>query len=136
MIKIFAGLKGSGKTKNLIELVNAAQESTSGCVVCIEKGTKLIHEINNKTRLVDISEYNIETADQLYGFVCGALSANFDITDLFIDSALKICAEDLEGLEKFANTVKPILEARNVNFTMTISVELEKVPASLKAYIA
>ena len=136
MIKIFAGLKGSGKTKNLIELVNAAQESTSGCVVCIEKGTKLIHEINNKTRLVDISEYKIETADQLYGFVCGALSANFDITDLFIDSALKICAEDLEGLEKFANTVKPILEARNVNFTMTISVELEKVPASLKAYIA
>ena len=62
MIKIFAGLKGSGKTKNLIELVNAAQEATSGCVVCIEKGTKLIHEINNKTRLVDISEYAIETA--------------------------------------------------------------------------
>ena len=136
MIKIFAGLKGSGKTKNLIELVNAAQATTSGCVVCIEKGSKLIHEINNKTRLVDISEYAIETADQLYGFVCGALSANFDITDLFIDSALKICAEDLEGLEKFANAVKPLLEARNVNFTMTISVELEKVPASLKAYLA
>ena len=136
MIKIFAGLKGSGKTKNLIDLVNAAQEATSGCVVCIEKGNKLMHEINNKTRLVDISEYAIETAEQLYGFVCGALSANFDITDLFIDSALKICAEDLEGLEKFANAVKPILEARNVNFTMTISVELEKVPASLKAYLA
>ena len=136
MIKIFAGLKGSGKTKNLIELVNAAQEATSGCVVCIEKGTKLIHEINNKTRLVDISEYSVDTAEKLYGFVCGALSANFDITDLFIDSALKICAEDLAGLEKFALAVKPILEARNVNFTMTISVEVEKVPASLKEYLA
>jgi hypothetical protein len=136
MIKIFAGLKGSGKTKNLIDLVNAAQEKTSGCVVCIEKGSKLIHEINNKTRLVDISEYKIETAEQLYGFVCGALSANFDITDLFIDSALKICAEDLAGLEKFANDVKPVLEAANVNFTMTISVEVEKVPASLKEYLA
>ena len=136
MIKIFAGLKGSGKTKNLIDLVNAAQEATSGCVVCIEKGNKLMHEINNKTRLVDISEYAVGTADQLYGFVCGALSANFDITDLFIDSALKICAEDLEGLEKFATAVKPILEARNVNFTMTISVEVEKVPASLKEYLA
>ena len=136
MIKIFAGLKGSGKTKNLIELVNAAQDKTSGCVVCIEKGSKLMHEINNKTRLVDISEYKIETADQLYGFVCGALSANFDITDLFIDSALKICAEDLDGLEKFANAVKPVLEARNVNFTMTISVEVEKVPASLKEFLA
>ena len=136
MIKIFAGLKGSGKTKNLIDLVNAAQEATSGCVVCIEKGNKLMHEINNKTRLVDISEYAVGTADQLYGFVCGALSANFDITDLFIDSALKICAEDLEGLEKFAVAVKPILEARNVNFTMTISVEVDKVPASLKEFLA
>ena len=136
MIKIFAGLKGSGKTKNLIDLVNAAQETTSGCVVCIEKGSKLIHEINNKTRLVDISEYKVETAEQLYGFVCGALSANFDITDLFIDSALKICAEDLAGLEKFANDVKPVLEAANVNFTMSISIEVEKVPASLKEYLA
>lgn len=136
MIKIFAGLKGSGKTKHLIEMVNVAQDKTTGCVVCIEKGTKLIHEINNKTRLVDISEYSIDSAEKLYGFVCGALSANFDITDLFIDSALKICAEDMDGLEKFANDVKPLLEARNVNFTMTISAEVEKIPASLKEYLA
>ncbi len=136
MLKIFAGLKGSGKTKNLIEMVNSAQDTTSGCVVCIEKGTKLIHEINNKTRLVDISEYSVDNAEMLYGFVCGALSANFDITDLFIDSALKICNEDIAGLEKFALKVLPILEARDVNFTMTISVEVEKVPASLKAYLA
>jgi len=136
MLKIFAGLKGSGKTKNLIEMVNAAQDTTSGCVVCIEKGNKLIHEINNRTRLVDISEYSVDNAEMLYGFVCGALSANFDITDLFIDSALKICGEDIDGLEKFAVKVLPLLEARNVNFTMTISIEVEKVPASLKAYLA
>ena len=136
MLKIFAGLKGSGKTKHLIEMVNAAQDTTSGCVVCIEKGTKLIHEINNKTRLVDISEYNINSAAELYGFVCGSLSANFDITDLFIDSALKICAEDIDGFEKFALEVIPVLKARDINFTMTISVEVEKVPASLKEYLA
>lgn len=136
MLKIFAGLKGSGKTKHLIELVNAAQEKTTGNVVCIEKGTKLIHEINPQTRLVDISEYSIDTAEKLYGFVCGVLSANFDITDLFIDSALKICAEDMAGFEKFALQVLPILEARNVSFTMTASVEVEKIPASLKEYLA
>ena len=135
MLKIFAGLKGSGKTKHLIELVNASQEKTSGNVVCIEKGTKLIHEINPQTRLVDISEYSVDTAEKLYGFVCGVLSANFDITDLFIDSALKICAEDIEGFEKFALKVLPILEARNVSFTMTASVEVEKIPASLKEYL-
>lgn len=136
MLKIFAGLKGSGKTKHLIEMVNAAQEKTSGNVVCIEKGTKLIHEINPHTRLVDISEYSIDTAEKLYGFVCGVLSANFDITDLFIDSALKICAEDMEGYEKFALKVIPLLEERKVNFTMTASVEVEKIPASLKEYLA
>ena len=87
MIQVIMGLKGSGKTKHLIEMVNAAQDKTSGCVVCIEKGSKLIHEINNKTRLVDISEYAIETAEQLYGFVCGVLASNYDLTDLFIDSA-------------------------------------------------
>ena len=76
------------------------------------------------------------TRNKLYGFVCGALSANFDITDLFIDSALKICAEDIDGFEKFALDVIPVLKARNINFTMTISVEVEKVPASLKEYLA
>ncbi len=136
MLKIFAGLKGSGKTKHLIEMVNAAEEKTSGNVVCIEKGTKLIHEINPRTRLVDISEYKITDASELYGFVCGVLSANFDITDLFIDSALKICAEDMEGFEKFALAVIPMLKERNVNFTMTASVEVEKIPASLKEYLA
>lgn len=136
MIKIFAGLKGSGKTKHLIDMVNEAQEKTTGSVVCIEKGTKLIHEINNQTRLVDISEYSIDSAEKLYGFVCGALSANFDITDIFIDSALKICADDMEGFEKFALKVLPILEQRNVSFTMTASVETEKIPESLKKYLA
>ena len=136
MLKIFAGLKGSGKTKNLIDLVNAAQETTSGCVVCIEKGSKLIHEINNKTRLVDISEYKIETAEQLYGFVCGALSANFDITDLFIDSALKICRNEISGFEEFVRRILPLLEENKINFTITASVEVEKIPESLKAYLA
>ena len=134
MIKIFAGLKGSGKTKNLIELVNAAQETTSGCVVCIEKGSKLIHEINNKTRLVDISEYAIETAEQLYGFVCGILASNYDISDLFIDSAFKICCDSVSGFEEFVRKVLPLLD--NINLTVTASIEPERIPESLKGYLA
>ena len=134
MIKIFAGLKGSGKTKNLIELVNAAQEATSGCVVCIEKGTKLIHEINNKTRLVDISEYSVDTAEKLYGFVCGILASNYDISDLFIDSAFKICCDSVSGFEEFVRKVLPLLD--DVNLTVTASIEPERIPESLKPYLA
>lgn len=136
MLKIFAGLKGSGKTKNLIEMVNAAQSSTKGNVVCIEYGTKLIHEINNATRLINIAAYGVDDWEKLYGFVCGVLASNYDLTDLFIDSALKICRDDIAGFEEFAKKVTPLLEEQNVNFTMTASVEAEKIPAALKPYLA
>lgn len=136
MFKIFAGLKGSGKTKNLIEMVNTAQNTTKGSVVCIEQGTKLIHEINSATRLINISDYGVDDWEKLYGFVCGILASNYDLTDLFIDSALKICKNDMAGFESFAGKVTPLLAAQNVNFTMTASVEVEKIPASLKEYLA
>ncbi|MGN1122359.1 MAG: hypothetical protein ACI4RV_08330 [Eubacteriales bacterium] len=136
MLKIFAGLKGSGKTKHLIEMVNAAQSTTKGNVVCIEQGTKLIHEINSATRLINISDYGVDDWEKLYGFVCGVLASNYDLTDLFIDSALKICKNDISGFEEFAKKVTPLLENQNVNFTMTASVEVEKIPESLKPYLA
>ena len=136
MFKIFAGLKGSGKTKNLIEMVNAAQSSTTGNVVCIEQGTKLIHEINRDTRLIDTTVYGVDDWEKLYGFVCGILASNYDITDLFIDSALKICKEDLAGFETFVTKIEPMLEEQNINFTLTASVEVEKIPDSLQAFHA
>lgn len=136
MLKIFAGLKGSGKTKNLIEMVNAAQATTKGNVVCIEQGTKLIHEINNATRLINIETYGVNDWEKLYGFVCGVLASNYDLTDLFIDSALKICKNDMEGFVEFAQKVTPLLDSQNISFTMTASVEVEKIPESLKAYLA
>lgn len=136
MLKIFAGLKGSGKTKNLIEMVNTAQSTTKGNVVCIEYGTKLIHEINNATRLINIATYGVDDWEKLYGFVCGVLASNYDLTDLFIDSALKICKDDMDGFLEFAEKVTPLLDSQNVNFTMTASVEVEKIPEALKQYLA
>lgn len=136
MIKIFAGLKGSGKTKNLIEMVNTAAENANGNVVCIEQGTKLIHEITNKARLIDTLTYSIDDAQKLYGFICGILASNYDISDLFIDSALKICKNDVDGFEIFVKNILPLLEENNINFTITASIEVEKIPESLKAYLA
>lgn len=136
MIKIFAGLKGSGKTKNLIEMVNSAAESANGNVVCIEQGTKLIHEITNKARLIDTLTYGVDDSEKLYGFICGILASNYDISDLFIDSALKICKNDIAGFETFVNAIVPLLEENKINFTVTASIETEKIPESLKAYLA
>ena len=136
MLKIFAGLKGSGKTKHLIELCNAAQDATSGNVVCIEQGKKLIHEIKNQVRLIDTTEYGVDDWKKLFGFVAGILAGNYDITDIFVDSALKICKNDIDGFETFVSTVLPLLEAHNVSFVITASVEIEKIPESLKKYLA
>lgn len=94
MIKIVMGLKGTGKTKTLIEAVNNAAEVEHGNVVCIEKGDKLKFDISHKVRLVNSDEFDIKDFDMFYGFLCGLVAGNYDITHIFIDSVMKICGED------------------------------------------
>lgn len=132
MIKLFIGGKGSGKTKTLIELVNNATAASKGSVVCIEKGDKLTHDITYKARLIDSDEYSISTADDLYGFIAGVLASNSDITDLFVDSGLKICGNDTVGFEKVLNKLEKI--ANEVNIVMTASIAVDECPAGIKAY--
>ena len=133
MIKLFIGSKGSGKTKTLIELTNSAAETSKGSVVCIEKGDKLKHEITYKARLIDTDYYSVYDCQALYGFIAGILASNADITDIFVDSALKICGNDVPEFEK----VLPKLEAiaKDVNLTMTLSIAVEECPDSIKAYV-
>ena len=133
MIKCFIGSKGSGKTKTLIELTNKAAESTNGSVVCIEKGDKLKHEITYKARLIDTDYYGVSDSASLYGFVAGILASNSDITDLFIDSALKICGNDVPAFEAILPKVAAIAE--DVNLVMTLSIAVEECPDSIKASV-
>ena len=132
MIKLFIGGKGSGKTKTLIELTNSAAQSSNGSVVCIEKGDKLKHEITYKARLIDTDAYAVCDAEALYGFIAGILASNNDITDIFVDSALKICGNDVAAFE----SVLPKLEkiANGVNLVMSASLPVEEAPEGVKKY--
>ena len=132
MIKLFIGSKGSGKTKTLIELVNNATAASNGSVVCIEKGDKLTHDITYKARLIDTDDYSIATADTLYGFIAGVLASNSDITDVFVDSALKICGNDVVGFEAMLKKLEIL--AKDVNIIMTASIAVEECPDAIKAY--
>ena len=132
MIKLVIGSKGSGKTKTLIELTNSAAESTKGSVVCIEKGDKLTHDITYKARLVDTDAYKIFDAASLYGFIAGILASNNDITDVFVDSGLKICGNDVAGFEAMLDKLNAI--SANVNIVITASIAVEECPAGIKAY--
>ena len=132
MIKLIIGGKGSGKTKTLIDLVNNAALSTKGSVVCIEKGDKLNLDIIHKARLIDTDYYAVKDAAALYGFIAGILASNSDITDVFVDSTLKICALDIDAyaaiLPKLDNITK------DVNVVMTVSVPVDECPDAIKAF--
>ena len=132
MIKLFIGGKGSGKTKTLIEMVNNAVTESKGNVICIEKGDKLIHDITYKARLIDTDAYAVLDADALYGFIAGILASNSDITDVFVDSALKIIGNDVIAFEGMLKKLEKI--TADVNLVMTSSIAVEDAPEAIKAY--
>ncbi len=135
MVKLIVGVRGTGKTAKLIEMVNAAADATNGAVVCIEKGNKLVHEITYKARLVDSDEYSICDAQSLYGFIAGMSASNHDITDIFVDSALKIVGNAMADFEKFVANLDTFTHTHDINIVMTSSIPVEEVTESLKGYI-
>ena len=135
MLKIMIGLKGTGKTKTLIEKVNAAAAASKGDVVCIEKGTQLRFDITSKVRLIDTEEYLVKDADSLYGFVAGILASNYDVTDLFVDNTMKICGGDVAALEKMLDKVAALLAKNDVNVFMTASLAEDAATDGIKKYI-
>ena len=132
MIKLFIGGKGSGKTKTLIELTNNAAQTSNGSVVCIEKGDKLKHEITYKARLIDTDAYAVCDAEALFGFIAGILASNNDITDIFVDSSLKICGNDVAAFESMLPKIEKISD--NVNIVMSASIAVEEAPEGIKKY--
>lgn len=132
MLKLIVGVKGTGKTKTLINLVNGALEVTKGDVVCIEKGTKLRYDIKPSARLIDVDEYKIIDAQSLYGFIAGIMASNHDVTDLFIDGTLKICNHDQVAFEKLVLELADFVEKFGINLTMTVSMCEEDIPESIR----
>ena len=135
MVNLIIGIKGTGKTKTLIQMVNTALETTGGNVVVLEKGEKLRYDIKYQARLVNTDEYYVNDAQSLYGFVAGLLASNHDITELFIDSALKICAEDLPAFEKLVEELDLLTVKRETNVVITASMPEENATDVLKKYL-
>ncbi len=135
MLKLIIGVKGTGKTKTLISMVNDAVENSKGAVICIEKGDKLRFDVKYQARLIDTDEYFINDAQSLYGFVAGIFASNHDVTDLFIDSALKICANDSEAFDKLLDEMGALVEKLGINVVMTSSIPTEAASDTVKKYI-
>lgn len=134
MIKLIIGKKGSGKTKLLIDKVNAAATASSGNVVCIEQGMKLTFEIDHKVRLIDAEEYNIKGYDAFYGFVSGILAGNYDIKEIYVDGILRIGngdgTKDYAGLGELLQKLYQQLPS-DITIVFTISADQSDLPDSV-----
>ena len=135
MLKLIIGVKGTGKTKQLISLVNEAAEATNGVVVCVEKGTGLRFDVKHTVRLINTNEYLVFDAETLAGFVAGILASNHDVTDLFIDSALKIAKNDINKFDDLVKALDELSEKLGVNIIVTSSIPVEEASDVVKKYL-
>jgi len=135
MIRVIMGKKGSGKTKQMIDMINSAVQTEHGNVVCIEKGSKLTFDIHYQIRLVESSQYDIANYTALKGFISGLYAGNYDITHIFIDSLTKIVGGECDNeTEKFLDWLNNFGEHHNIKFTITISDDASLAPEGVKKY--
>ena len=133
MIKLIVGTKGTGKTKAMIEAINAVTKTTTGNVVVLEKSMKLTYDIDHAARLIDLDEYHITGYNMMYGFVAGVLAGNYDITELFIDGILRIIDHDMAAAAKVLEAIDKITP--NIEVVVTVSADAAELPEDLKKYV-
>ena len=135
MIHVIMGLKGSGKTKKLIDGINAAVAQASGDVVCIEYGKKLTYDVTYKVRLVDSQEYAINSVEMLKGFVSGMHAGNFDITHVFIDNLYKTIGADLAAAEDFVAWAAKFAANNSMEITVALSEDPANASEAMRQYL-
>ena len=135
MVRVIMGKKGSGKTKQMIELINAAVGTEHGNVVCIERNRAMTYNIDYSIRLVEASDFEIKSFEFLKGMISGLYAGNYDITHIFIDSLTKIVPTDgYNDVEDFLNWLNNFGEKNGIKFTITISDEPDLAPEGKKQY--
>ena len=133
MIKLIVGNKGTGKTKVMVDMINANLPEVKGNIVCIEKGMQLTHNIPTSVRLIDVDEYKIKGCKRFYGFFAGVCASSYDIEQSYVDGILKVLEHDMEDFEELVEKILPLTEDKTVVFT--VSCDMEELPEGLKKYL-
>ena len=136
MIEIIAGEKGKGKTKELLAKVNHSVATASGNIVYLDKSQKHMYELNNKVRLINVMDYPIDNCDEFLGFLCGIVSQDHDLEEMYLDSFLTIAfAETDDEIQHAIENLDIISEKYNVKFILSVSRDESKLPECAKAKI-
>ena len=136
MIEIIAGEKGKGKTKELLAKVNHSVAAASGNIVYLDKSQKHMYELNNKVRLINVMDYPIDNCDEFLGFLCGIVSQDHDLEEMYLDSFLTIAfTETDDEIQHAIEKLDIISEKYNVKFVLSVSRDESRLPECAKAKI-
>lgn len=135
MVQLIYGTKGSGKTKRLIGMVNSEVENAHGDVVFIDDDKRYMYDVKHEVRFVDVSEYAVDNEDKLYGFICGMLAQNFDISAIYFDAFLHIINKKPEELEEFIHRLAGLAEKNGFKAVLNVSADPAQIPDFMKEYV-
>ena len=135
MVQLIVGNKGKGKTKHLLEKVNLQVKETKGNIVYLDKSTKHMYELNNKVRLIDVSQYMITNHDEFVGFICGIVSQDHDLEQMFLDSFLKIACLEGTDITPVIEKLEKISQNYGIDFVLSVSMDESELPEALKSKI-
>ncbi len=135
MVQLIVGRKGKGKTKQLLDKVNTEIKTASGNIAYLDKSTKHMFELNNKVRLINVSEYMISDADEFIGFICGIISQDHDLEQMYFDSFLKIACLEGMDIEPAVKKLKAVSEKFGVQLILSVSLDEHELPESLKSNV-
>ena len=136
MVQLIVGKKGKGKTKQLLDKVNSEVKDIAGSIVYLDKSTKHMYELNNKVRLIDVSRYMIENESEFLGFVCGIISQDHDLEQIYLDSFLKVSKLEDADVTDTLEQLNKISEKYGISVVVSISLDKEEIPEALQDKIA
>lgn len=135
MVQLIVGKKGKGKTKYLLDKVNSEVKNVSGNIVYLDKSTKHMFELNNKVRLIDVSDYDFTNCDEFLGFVCGIISQDHDLQQMYFDSFLKIAKLEGSSITDIVKKLETLGEKFKVDFVLSVSYDSDELDESLKPMV-
>ena len=132
MVQLIVGEKGKGKTKYMLDKVNTEIKNVSGNIAYLDRSTKHMYELNNKVRLIDVSDYFIDNKDEFLGFIAGIISQDHDLEQMYFDGFLAMSNTPMSDFEKAVEKLEKYSEKHKVDFVLSVSATKEDIPASLQ----
>ena len=132
MVQLIVGKKGKGKTKQLLDKVNAEVKTANGNIVYIDKSTKHMFEFNNKVRLISATDYPLKNSDEFIGFICGIVSQDHDLASVYLDSFLKVAKLEGEDITDCVEQLEGIGKQYNITFVLSVSMDKEELPEGMQ----